>query len=169
MVRTSSSISLLKFLSNNSSIDYWAGTTANPSFPGYLPIDTPGLANHTAYGTGKFSGASTDFLQKDVNVPTFPGVDDFVGLRPEPGFSGMVSGSGLKGYTPYEDPPSLLAHPRDAAIGSSAPIPDVKSERPDSIIGVSGPPTAGGESNVLFVDGLPTDCTRRELGRILAS
>lgn len=25
------------------------------------------------------------------------------------------------------------------------------------------------ESNILFVDGLPTDCTRREVGRILAA
>ncbi|KAK9274251.1 hypothetical protein L1049_019065 [Liquidambar formosana] len=41
------------------------------------------------------------------------------------------------------------------------------NEKPSSLRNVDGLPVPAGESNVLFIDGLPNDCTRREVGRIL--
>lgn len=58
----------------------------------------------------------------------------------------------------------MLGHRRDVAAGIH---PDVPYDRPSSIRRSDGPAAPPADSNVLFVDGLPTDCTRREIGRIL--
>ncbi|XP_047091813.1 RNA-binding protein 2-like, partial [Lolium rigidum] len=49
-----------------------------------------------------------------------------------------------------------------SSLGKSASIPDV--ERPISLPIVDRP--SEDESNILFVDGLPTDCTRREVAHL---
>lgn len=97
--------------------------------------------------------------------PEAYGVDELagIGVHPESAFAGLTSGASIKGYpSPLEDP-SLR---REAALGITPGI-DIIHERPSSLRKVDGLPGAATESNVLFVDGLPNDCSRREVGRIL--
>jgi hypothetical protein len=80
---------------------------------------------------------------------------------------GAIPGATGKGYlSPLEDP-GLLSQRGDASVRVTAAIPDMINDRPGSLRSADGPPVPKGESNILFVDGLPTDCTRREVGRIL--
>lgn len=96
------------------------------------------------------------------------GLDDSsgIGVRPEPVIGGVMAETGGKAYTSLEDPNSLSQR-GDASIHITSAIPDVINDRPSSLRSADGPPV--GDSNILFVDGLPTDCTRREVGRILTT
>lgn len=90
-----------------------------------------------------------------------------VGVRSDPALGGYTTGTSMKGYsTPIEDA-SLLGTRRDVALGISPSVPGILNERPSSFGMVDGLPAVNKESNVLFVDGLPNDCSRREVGRIL--
>lgn len=97
------------------------------------------------------------------------GVDDMmgVGVRSDLALGGYMTGTRMRSYTPSVDDPSLLAPRRDVTLGSA--LPGVLNERPASFGNIDDLPVPAlkKESNVLFVDGLPTDCTRREVGRIL--
>lgn len=113
------------------------------------------------------------YLQMRSLTPGAYAVDDTGGIRfrPEP-ILGVAASAGpsLKGYPSPLEVPSLLSQRQDAdAVSISASVPaDMSKERPPgSLSNVDCPPVLKGESNVLFVDGLPTDCTRREVGRIL--
>ncbi|KAL0447371.1 UNVERIFIED_CONTAM: RNA-binding protein 2 [Sesamum latifolium] len=135
------------------------GSIPKPSFPGYLPSEASTLTNYNPYSSRDLRAASSDFLQKDI-LPSRAGaygVDDFAGIRSEPGVSGLTAGTSFKGYPSSFEDPSLLARQRDVAPGTSPGIPDVTYERPNSMRRVDGPPVSAGESNILFVDGLPTD------------
>lgn len=89
------------------------------------------------------------------------------GVRPDPAFAGYATGTSMKGYSnPIEDA-SLLGPRRDVALGVTPSVPDILNERPSSFGMTDGLPAVNKESNVLFVDGLPNDCSRREVGRIL--
>ncbi|GLT25606.1 hypothetical protein SLA2020_007270 [Shorea laevis] len=77
--------------------------------------------------------------------------------HPEPSFVGESAAASRRPYSPLED---------DAAAGINPVIPDITNERPSSVKNFNGPSAADGQSNLLFVDGLPTDCTRREVGHI---
>ncbi|KAK9699719.1 hypothetical protein RND81_08G191700 [Saponaria officinalis] len=124
------------------------------------------------YRPNDFPGSSIDPMTRD-GVPLHSrtyGYDDFSGLgvRPEPNLSGLTSGVSKRSYASLEDP-IMISQKRGGSSGIS-PLPsvnpDVAYERPDSerrVNGLSLPPT---ESNILFVDGLPTNCTRREVGHI---
>lgn len=92
---------------------------------------------------------------------------------PEPVIGGVTSGGSATGYaSPFAD--SLASQRQDIAVGSSPGVmgrADIGHERANSlnlIRTAECDPSPLRESNVLFVDGLPTDCTRREVGRILA-
>ncbi|KAL9363132.1 hypothetical protein Peur_045917 [Populus x canadensis] len=79
---------------------------------------------------------------------------------------GAIPGATGKGYlSPLEDP-GLLSQRGDASVRVTAAIPDMINDRPGSLRSADGPPVPKGESNILFVDGLPTDCTRREVGHL---
>ena len=99
-----------------------------------------------------------------------------------PGLSGLHAVARARGPSPLEDPslaglsglaparalgPSILEEPsvmgRSSSLGKGAGIPDV--ERHSPLPNFDGP--SENESNILFVDCLPTDCTRREVARIL--
>lgn len=84
-------------------------------------------------------------------VGPYSGVDDAVSSR-------VLSEPNIKGYSPLDDP--VLRTKRDTSLGVN---PDVSNERPIPKANREGL----SDSNVLFVDGLPRDCTRREVGRIL--
>ncbi|CAN6682413.1 unnamed protein product [Malus baccata var. baccata] len=140
-------------------------SVARPSFPGYLSSETPSLLfNPTIPSTDTQRSYASDFPQRDIRSMTTGAyaVDDAVGLRsrPEP-VLGATATASTKGYS------SLLEVPRPevSAVSISPNLPaDINLERPaGSSRNADGPPVKG-ESNVLFVDGLPTDCTRRESG-----
>ncbi|XP_051197673.1 RNA-binding protein 2 isoform X1 [Lolium perenne] len=71
----------------------------------------------------------------------------------------LPAGSIPRGASPLEDPVLVRG---GSSLGKSASIPDV--ERPISLPIVDRP--SEDESNILFVDGLPTDCTRREVAHL---
>ncbi|KAL8498931.1 hypothetical protein ACS0TY_022042 [Phlomoides rotata] len=134
------------------------GHEAKANFPGYLSSETSTLTNYNSYSSFDLRAGSSDFLRKDLQSrPGAYGVDDITGI-------GAVSGA--KGYpSSFEDPDRLVRY-RDVASGISPGIPDVGYERPNSLRRPDSNPIPAAESNVLFVDGLPTDCTRRELGHL---
>lgn len=137
------------------------------SFPGYLPSDNLTLASHHLYGASA-RGASSDYLKNDV-VPlraSAYNLDDLVniGSQVSPGIGGLPTVTGIKGYpAPLEDP-TLIGQRRDAGLGIAPGIPDILPERSDLLRKTNGLSTE--ESNILFVDGLPSDCTRREVAHL---
>ncbi|XP_022138874.1 uncharacterized protein LOC111009933 [Momordica charantia] len=115
-----------------------------------------------------------DYLQKDTNSSGTGayGYADIGDIRnyPEPVIGGVTSGVTAKGYTsPFED--SLASQRQEIAVGSSPGLlgmADMGHERASSL-GLRNAecvPISTRESNILFVDGLPTDCTRREVGHL---
>ncbi|RXH91448.1 hypothetical protein DVH24_020471 [Malus domestica] len=147
-------------------------SVARPSFPGYLSSETPPLLfNPTIPSTDTQRSYASDFLQGDIrSMTTGTGVyavDDAGGLRfrHEP-VLGVTAGASTNGYSSLLEVPSLISQRQDVAVVSISPnVPaDISLEGPTgSSRNADGLPVKG-ESNVLFVDGLPTDCTRRESG-----
>jgi len=90
------------------------------------------------------------------------GLDDFarIGSQVGPGV-GVAAGASVRAFTPLEDPALVR---RDVALGIKPRIVDY--EQPDPLSKPEGLPAD--ESSILFVDGLPNDCRRREVARILA-
>lgn len=75
--------------------------------------------------------------------------------------SGRSLGSGLiSGHLPVDDP-------RIVAMGASDPIVASKG-RPTAVGGRPEIPLPPDASSTLFVEGLPSNCTRREVARILS-
>ncbi|KAA8538723.1 hypothetical protein F0562_028296 [Nyssa sinensis] len=140
-------------------------TVPRPSFPGYFPSEPSLLTSHHLWSSNDLQGSSSDYLQRDI-IPLQPGaygLDDItgIGVRPEPSLGGLTAGAVIKGYpSPLQDP-SLLNKKQDVAVGIGPGIPDLIIERPGN-----GLPVPSGESNILFVDGLPDDCSRREVGHL---
>lgn len=64
-----------------------------------------------------------------------------------------------RGASPLEDQALVR---RSSSLGRTATIPDI--ERPNPVLNVDQP--SEDESNILFVDGLPTDCKRREVAHL---
>lgn len=81
-----------------------------------------------------------------------------IGARPESSSNGYPSS--------WED--RYLTGKRDDIHVSGPEIPSILNDRPDSLRKADSIPVGGRESNVLFVDGLPSDCSRREVSRILS-
>ncbi|KAF8406864.1 hypothetical protein HHK36_005985 [Tetracentron sinense] len=133
------------------------------SFPGYLPPEASSIASHHLWSSNDLRGPTSDYLQKDI-LPLRPGaygLDDIpsIGSRLTPGIGGLTTGASIMGFPgPLEDP-TLIGQRRDVALGISSGIPDILNEK-SSLRKVDGLPAE--ESNILFVDGLPNDCTRRE-------
>ncbi|XP_062022604.1 uncharacterized protein LOC133738932 isoform X2 [Rosa rugosa] len=98
-------------------------------------------------------------------TPGVYGVDAVsVSVRAEPRLT-VTAGAGFP--SPLQAQTLLnQRHEVGAGIGSSVST-DFSRERSVPSRSGDGLPVLKGESNILFVDGLPTDCTRREVGRIL--
>ncbi|KAH9653261.1 nuclear speckle RNA-binding protein A [Citrus sinensis] len=145
-----------------------ASSVARPSFAGYLTSEAPSLTSQQPLSSNGFRGAS-DFLHREV-TPMRPGalglVDTAgVGVHPEPGMVGITAVASVKGYSSPLPDPNLIGQRRDIAPGINPTIPDVINGVPSSLRNNAGSPLKKGESNLLFVDGLPTDCTRREVSQ----
>ncbi|AES73424.1 RNA recognition motif [Medicago truncatula] len=134
---------------------------ARSSYAGYIPSEAPSLASPLPKSTD-FPGYGSDYLNKDVSLFRMEpyGVDDTRGSR-------VHSEHNATSYNPLEDVD--LSTKRDALLGVSTGVPDpiANNERSISKSNYDALPVSAAESNILFVGGLPKDCTRREVGRIL--
>ncbi|GMH11826.1 hypothetical protein Nepgr_013667 [Nepenthes gracilis] len=103
--------------------------------------------------------------RRDVPVGISPLIPNKM-VRAEPGRGALMMGMDSGRYpSPIEDP-NLINQRQNVPMGISPHIPDVTYERPDSLLRVDGLHAPVDKSNILFVDGLPSDCTRREVGHI---
>jgi hypothetical protein len=81
----------------------------------------------------------------------------------DPSLAGLSGLAPARALAPRALKEELDVVGRSSSVGRGASIPDV--EHHSSIPNFDGP--SENESNILFVDCLPTDCTRREVARIL--
>ena len=101
-----------------------------------------------------------------IDLPGAHAVDDN-GFHSERSLR-VTRGASIQGHPSSLEDPGLFNQRQDISVGISPSVhADRSSERPGYLGKDDGFTDPKGESNVLFVDGLPTDCTRREVGRIL--
>ncbi|PWA86072.1 Nucleotide-binding, alpha-beta plait [Artemisia annua] len=152
---------------------YWRyaadrGSGPPPTYPGYIPSEPSTLSSQPLWTSHNHVSSSSDFLQNDIlsSRPRPYGVDDYMGIRrPETGISGYAAGTSRNGHPPVWEDPYPLGR-RDVMQGIRPEIPDIVNERPASLRMADGPPVGVRESNVLFVDALPSDCSRREVSHL---
>ncbi|OVA04473.1 RNA recognition motif domain [Macleaya cordata] len=139
-------------------------TVPRSSFPGYVSSESSFLSSHHLWSSNDLRGPS-DYLQKDI-LPLRPGAYSFhdiygVGSHPGAGPVGLTTGASLQGLpVPLEDP-ALISQRRDVSLGIH---PDFLNERPNYLRKADD--VSAEESSMLFVDGLPKDCTRREAAHL---
>ncbi|XP_004964564.1 RNA-binding protein 1 isoform X3 [Setaria italica] len=162
----------------------YAHDRADPrgGYPEYFPSDGS-IASYYASRPSVLPGGP-DVLRNDVVLqPRAYALDGPGGvINPTlPGMNGLPAAARAHGPSPLEDPsfagmsglvparalgPSLLEEPavvgRSSSLGKGAGIPNVEHHSP--LPNLDGP--SEDESNILFVDGLPTDCTRREVAHL---
>ncbi|TVU12601.1 hypothetical protein EJB05_46252, partial [Eragrostis curvula] len=129
--------------------DYTSRAPVLPGGPDILRNDVP--SHSRAYGV---DGAAV------VTNPALPGVSGLAAGARAPGHledPTLPGRSGAPAKAPVEES-SLVS--RSSSLGKGASIPDVEHHSP--LPNLDGP--SEDESNILFVDGLPSDCTRRESG-----
>ncbi|XXG41387.1 hypothetical protein AAC387_Pa01g1859 [Persea americana] len=137
-------------------------TVQRSSFAGYLSLDTSSLTSNNLNSTANLRGTQNEVLPLRSGAY---GLDDIVGIGSlaNPGLGGLTTGTSMKGYpTPLEDP-IAISQRRDPSLGTPG-IPDIRPERSNLFRQTDGLPSD--ESNILFVDGLPSDCTRREVAHL---
>lgn len=125
------------------------------AFQGYLPSDGSALASRSLWDGGSLR-PSAEYAKTDV-LPLRSGgyvLDDFGRVG-----SGLPGGASLRALTPLEDPALVR---RDAVLGVKPPIVDY--ERSNPVRNSEALPADG--TSMLFVDGLPYDCTRREVAHL---
>ncbi|XBI35291.1 hypothetical protein VPH35_120987 [Triticum aestivum] len=132
---------------------YGLDVPAGVSHPAY-GLDVPAGVSHPAYGLDVPAGVSHPAYGLDV--PAGVSHPALVGL------GALPAGARPRGPSPLEDPALVQ---RSSSLGKSVSVSEV--ERPKPLLIVDRP--SEDESNILFVDGLPTDCTRREVARILCN
>ncbi|KAK5814116.1 hypothetical protein PVK06_029568 [Gossypium arboreum] len=140
--------------------------------------DTPGVSSsagvHPEPSLGTASAAATiRGYSSPLEIPSSVGqrwdvpvgISPSSGLHPEPSIGSVPAGASIKGYpSPLKD--STLVNQRDDSPPGTKPgIPNALDENASARNGC-GHIDAVGDSNILFVDGLPTNCTRREVGHL---
>nr|XP_043624867.1 nuclear speckle RNA-binding protein B-like isoform X2 [Erigeron canadensis] len=151
--------------------EYWRKyvPSADTAIPSYLPSDTSILSSHSLWPSRNHVRSSSDLLPNDIlaSRPGSYGVDDIigVGVRPEPGFSRYMAGTSKNSYLSASEDP-YLAGRRDVLRDNGPGISDIVNERPNSLRKPNGLTAGSRKSNVLFVDALPSDCTRREVSHL---
>ncbi|XP_021907784.1 RNA-binding protein 2-like [Carica papaya] len=145
-----------------------------PRFPGHLSPEAPSFASTHAFGSNGLQDLSSEFLTRDRNSLRYGayGSDDFtnIGVLPELRPGGVSAGTSFTRYSaPPEDPSFIGQRPDIGSLtrqGTTSGISEAATEKPSSTRNVDDISVRAGESNILFVDGLPTDCTRREVGHL---
>ncbi|XP_076937083.1 uncharacterized protein LOC143604512 [Bidens hawaiensis] len=125
---------------------YWryGASSDRATYTGYTPSDSSTLPSQQ-WRTSHTDLSSSSLIQKDI-------LGTSVGACPEPASNGYPS--------TYEDP--YLVGRRDIIHGSGPGISSILNDRPDSLTKAD----VGWEFNVLFVDALPSDCSRREVSHL---
>lgn len=147
-------------------------SVSRPARTGYLSSEPSELtSSHYIQGHHQYLGDSSDFLMKEYDPlrPTTLNAHDVVGVGvpPDPVTGVAETGAiGMKAYPPPREDPVLISQRGDASVPTTSGIPDVINNRPNSSRSGDCHSASRGESNILFVDGLPTDCTRREVGHL---
>ncbi|KAG4136239.1 hypothetical protein ERO13_D08G268700v2 [Gossypium hirsutum] len=140
--------------------------------------DTPGVSSsagvHPEPSLGTASAAATiRGYSSPLEIPSSVGqrrdvpvgISPSSGLHPEPSIGSVPAGASIKGYpSPLKDS-TLVDQRNDSPPGTKPGIPDALDENASARNGY-GHIDAVGDSNILFVDGLPTNCTRREVGHL---
>lgn len=133
------------------------------SFPGHMSSEPTTLSYHNPWSSNDLHINPLDYAQKDI-LPSRSGpygLDDGIGIRRDPKFGGLTAEVSVRGY-PAPIRESILMGLKRPNVAT----PELINERPASLPKAGGLPAATRESNVLFVDGLPTDCSRREVGHL---
>lgn len=106
-----------------------------------------------------------DYLQINLLRTGALTVDDCVDTRySDPAI--VTAGDSTQGYPSfdYSDP---ISKRQDVSRDINPSDPDITNGRPVSRSSYDVLPNSAADSNILFVGGLPSDCTRREVSRIL--
>ncbi|XP_054819427.1 RNA-binding protein 1-like [Prosopis cineraria] len=124
------------------------------SFAGYMPSEAPSLASPHVSSLTDFQGIGSDYLHGDTNSfhTGSYGIDNGVGDH-------------TKGYASHEYS-DLIRKKRDLSQGISPGDPDITNGRSALKSTYNALPNSAGDSNIIFVGGLPSDCTRREVGHL---
>ncbi|KAG6489296.1 hypothetical protein ZIOFF_050565 [Zingiber officinale] len=127
---------------------------ARAAVPSYMQFNTPSTTSHPTWSLSD-SQKTPDLLHSDMLSArsTNHGFDDHTGMGVHASnkFSRLPAGDGDRTFSPLVDP----ALARDVSVNINHDIV-TNGQLPE-------------ESNILFVDCLPTDCTRREVSRILTA
>ncbi|KAL9254954.1 RNA-binding protein 1-like protein [Drosera capensis] len=102
--------------------------------------------------------------RREAPVGISPRMPDTV--RAETGRTALTTGIGHRSCPSLREDPTLLSQRREPSVGISPQMPDTVHEMPDSVRRCHTLAPPAGKSSILFVDGLPKDCTRRELGHL---
>ncbi|GAB2223567.1 hypothetical protein Droror1_Dr00017708 [Drosera rotundifolia] len=102
--------------------------------------------------------------RREAPVGISPRMPDTV--RAETGPPALTTGIRNRSYPPLREDPTLLSQRREPSVGISPQMLDTVHEMTDSVRRGDTLAPPAGKSNILFVDGLPEDCTRRELGHL---
>ncbi|XP_027355736.1 RNA-binding protein 1-like [Abrus precatorius] len=132
------------------------GHIARTSFAAYVPSK---VSPHPRVSdSAELRGIGSDYPQRDMNLlQTGPySVDETLGSR--------IHSESVKGYSSLGD--HNPSKQRDTPLGINPGVPDMSSERTISKSSYDGLQNSVGDSNILFVGGLPNDCTRREVGHL---
>lgn len=144
-------------------------SVARSDFPGHMQPEASSLTSQHSVRPHNRHGLSADYLDREVPASRYGayGMDAVAAVehRAEPGL-GVTIGSGLRGYPPPVQDTNPASQRRDISTGISPSIPEIMYERPNSLQKADVFSVPEKESNILFVDGLPRDCTRREVGHL---
>eukprot|EP01018_Ginkgo_biloba_P016997 Gb_31768 [translate_table: standard] len=168
---------------------YWryAAERGVRDFPGYpprenLPYDD--RINHSLWRTHDPLGAPTDALRNGISpygaggltaseIGSLGGGSGIgLGVGSGIGLSGVTSGTGYGGLTASSLDDPILRGQRQGVISMDStlmgrpPSSELYSARPDTSLKQPDNLKPDVTSNTLFVEGLPTDCTRREVAHI---
>ncbi|KAK8698543.1 hypothetical protein V6N13_114655 [Hibiscus sabdariffa] len=140
--------------------------------------DAPGSSSagvHPEPSLGAVSAAASICgYSSPLDIPSFAGqrqdvpvgINSTSRLHPEPSPGAVSAGASIKGYpSPRKDSP-LVDQRKDGPLGTNPSNTDALDGKTASVRNGDCHTDAAGESNILFVDCLPTDCTRREVGHL---
>ncbi|KAJ6794631.1 nuclear speckle RNA-binding protein A-like [Iris pallida] len=139
------------------------------AFPGYLPSEGSAIAPRHFLDSSNLRAPSV-YPQNDMlSMRSRYGLDDLPagGTHVPAGIGGLSAGANFRGFTPLEDP-ALIRREDPALIGRDIAL----GVKPGSIdFGRTEPlrkseGRLADETNMLFVDGLPSNCTRREVAHL---
>ncbi|KAL4564493.1 hypothetical protein LXL04_028557 [Taraxacum kok-saghyz] len=131
-------------------------TIPRPAIPGYPTSEASTLPSRIPWASHDRRSNSSDYLHRD-NLVSRPG--EYV---PDSVYSGYSTGASLNGYS-YSS--TLVDQYLPGRREATSSIPNILNERPDPLK-ADGIADEIMQSNVLFVDGLPNDCSRREVSHL---